>query len=70
MVKHPSLLRWICGLLHGWIAIQPFLSILSLLPRSTLIVDYEDYKDSAFAYAFHFSLNPAPLLRKAVTLGT
>lgn len=70
MGKHPSLLRWIYGLLHDWITIQSFLSILSLLLRSTLIVDYEDYKGSAFTYTFHFSPNPVLPLRKTVSLGT
>ena len=64
------LLRWIYGLLHGWIAIQPVLSILNLLSRSTLIDGNEDYKGSTFAYTFHFSLNPVLLLRKAIALGT
>lgn len=48
--KYPSLLRWIFGLLHDWNAIQSFLSIVSLILRSTLISFNEDYKDSALAY--------------------
>ena len=68
MGKHPSILRWIYGLLHDWIAIQSFLSILSLLLRSTLIVNDEHYKGSV--YTFHFSPNQVLLLRKTMTLGT
>ena len=70
MGKYPSILRWIYGLLHDWNAIQSFLSILSLLLRSTLIVNDEDYKGSTFVYTFHFSPNQVLLLRKAMTLGT
>jgi len=70
MGKYPSILRWIYGLLHDWNAIQSFLSILSLLLRSTLIVDDEDYEGSTFVYTFHFSPNPVSLLRKAMTSGT
>jgi hypothetical protein len=62
------ILRWIYGSLHDWKTIQSFLSILSLLHRSTLIVSYEDYKGSIFIYTFHFSPNPALLLRKAISL--
>jgi len=57
------------GLLHDWNTIQSFLSILSLLHRITLIVDYEDYKGSTFVYTFHFSPNQVLLPRKAITLG-
>ena len=69
MGKHPSILRWIYGLLHDWNEIQSFLSIISLLIRSTLIGYDEDYKDSTFVYTFHFSPNQVLLLRKAMTLG-
>jgi hypothetical protein len=69
MGKYPSILRWIYGLLHDWKTIQSFLSILSLLFRSTLIISDEDYKGSTFVYTFRFSPNPALLLRKAMALG-
>ena len=52
--KHPSLLRWIYGLLPDWTAIQSFLSIISLLHRSTLIVPYEDCKGSTLVYTLPF----------------
>jgi len=70
MGKHPSILRWIYGLFHDWNYIQSFLSILSLLLRSSLIGYNEDYKDSTFVYTFHFSPNPTLILRKAMPLGT
>ena len=70
MGKYPSILRWIYGLLHDWNAIQSFLSILSLLLRSTLIVVNEDYKGSTSLILSHLSPNSEPPLHRAISLGT